>query len=160
MKLVKLNEPDLLYVCDNMRELDRREIYATRWTDNPVHLVDSIMIVPELGWVAKTDDDVPVAAIGVVPMWDGVWSVWMFATDNWPEVSLSVTKFIKRALPQAMNDAGIHRAQCYSSAEHTVAHAWLRMLGADKESEIKAYGKNGEDFILFSWIKHPSKTHS
>lgn len=160
MKLVNLNAPDLLYICDNMRDMDRREIYATRWTENPEHLVDAIMIVPELGWIAKNDDGVPVAAMGVIPMWDGVWSLWMFATDKWQEVSLSVTKFVKRALPQGMADAGIHRAQCYSSAQHSVAHAWLRMLGADKESEVKSYGKNGEDFIVFSWLNQPIKTPS
>jgi hypothetical protein len=98
MRLAYLNEADLLYVADNMRDIDKKEVYATRWDENPATLVDSILSNGRFGWVAGGEDGIPIAAFGAVPMWPGVWQVWMFATDRWPEVSVGVTKFIKRIM--------------------------------------------------------------
>ena len=34
---------------------------------------------------------------------------------------------------------------------HDVAARWLRYMGAAEECVLPRYGKDGEDFILFSW---------
>ena len=158
MKLAKINEADLLFVADRMRECDRREIFATRWNDDPAELAGTILALGEFGWVAGTD--LPIAAFGAIPAWNGVWQVWMFATDDWPQVSLGVTKFIKRVMIPALRDIGAHRAECRSIEGHVTAHRWLECLGAHKESEIPNFGRNGETFYLYSWLAPVSRPQS
>jgi len=159
MKLAKLNDSDLLFVAVNMREEDEREIFATRWSKNPSNLCDTIMSYGNFGWVAGSDEGEPIAAFGAMPTWNGVWQVWMFATPRWKEVSYGVTKFIKRVMIPALEDSGLHRAECRSIEGHTTAHRWLESLGATKESECKHYGSNGEKFYIYCWTR-PVKSSS
>jgi hypothetical protein len=151
MRLAYLNEADLLYVADNMRDIDKKEVYATRWDENPATLVDSILSNGRFGWVAGGEDGIPIAAFGAVPMWPGVWQVWMFATDRWPEVSVGVTKFIKRIMIPSVKSSDWHRAECRSIEGHDVAHRWLEMLGATREGALPYFGKNKDTFHVYSW---------
>lgn len=159
MKLAKLNEADLLYVADNMREWDAREIFATRWTDDRADLAAAVLACGEFGWVAG-DGGLPVAAFGASPSWNGVWQVWMFATDDWPKVALGVTRFIKKVMIPALEEVGCHRAECRSMEGHVVAHRWLEALGAHKESELKHYGRDGQTFYLYCWTRPITQPHS
>lgn len=153
MNIAVINYPDLLYIADNMRDMDRKEVFATRWEDDSEKLVDVIMSCGDFGWVVAADDGMPVAAFGAIPTWNGVWQVWMFATDRWNEVALSVTRFIKRIMIPSIVEAGWHRAECRSADGHSVAHRWLEMLGASREHTLHYFGKDGETFHLYSWTK-------
>ena len=158
MKLAKLNADDLDWVVRRMRQRDIQEIYATRWDDDPRRFVEDIMASGDFGWVAGTDDGLPVAAFGAVPLWNGVWDVWMFATDEWPRVALGVHRFIKKVMIPALEESGCHRAQCRSLATYTWSHRWLESLGAYKESELPHFGKEGELFYLYCWTRPVRKT--
>lgn len=160
MKLAKINADDLDWVASRMRAIDREEVYATRWDDESSSLCKGILSGGEFGWVAGTDDGIPVAAFGAIPVWNGVWEVWMFATDRWPEVALGVTRFIRRVMIPALEGTGLHRAQCRSKYNHHVAHRWLESLGAYKESELPHYGKDGELFYLYCWTRPVRHTQS
>lgn len=160
MRVAKLNADDLDWVVRRMRQRDREEIFATRWDDDPEKLVKDVMAGGEFGWVFGDDDGLPVAALGAIPVWNGVWEVWMFATDEWPRVSLGVHRFIKRTMIPALESVGYHRAQCRALDRHTEAHRWLLSLGAYKESELPNYGRNGETFYLFCWTRPVSRPHS
>lgn len=96
-------------------------------------------------------DGAPVAVIGALETWPTVWSVWMFATDRWPEVAVDATRFARRRLAPALLELGLRRAECRSSATHHAAHRWLAHLGARREAEYPDYGRNGETFIGFIW---------
>src|SRR5690242_9422527 len=111
--------PALLYIASNMREWDRREIYATRWDDNPEKLADDCLKYG-FGWVFV--DDHPIAAVGAAPMHPGVWSVWCFGTDEFKKAGLGLTKHIKRVIiPTLAEKMGAHRAQCFSIEGHVDA---------------------------------------
>ncbi len=155
MKLAKLNRDDLDYVAANMRQRDKDEIYATRWSEDAESLTESIMLGGEFGWVAGTDDGVPVAAFGAIPTWDGVWEVWMFATDRWDEVAIGSTKFIKRVVIPSLEKSGAHRLQCRSLDKHTKAHLWLEYLGFQMESKMVNFGSKGESFLMYCLIRQP-----
>jgi hypothetical protein len=157
MRIARINYPDLLYVADNMRDMDKNEIFATRWDENPESLVDSIMKYGDFGWVVGSEDGIPIAAFGAIPIWPGSWQVWMFATDRWNEVSTQVTKFIKRVMIPAIVDAGWNRAECKSIEDHPTAHRWLEMLGATHEHTLACFGKDGQAFRLYSWTKDTFK---
>lgn len=138
------------HVASRMREWDKREIYATRWNEDPVELAHDCASYGHFGWVAWGDEE-PVAILGAVPMHPGCWSVFMFATNNFRHISFSLTKFVKRVMIPALADTGARRAQCLSMEGHEDAQKWLRLLGATPEEPMLDFGKNGETFIPFVW---------
>lgn len=144
----------VLHVCANMREADRIEVYATFGSDDPALYADFMCRMCELGtvaWLAHLDGE-PIAIVGMASMWSGVVSACMFATDSFYKIGLSMTKFVKNnMIPNFVREMKLHRAQCFSMNGHTVAHAWLEVLGAKPEAVVKGYGKNKEDFTLFTW---------
>lgn len=150
--LEPLTYENVLHVARNMRAADKEEIYATRWSDSPEDLAADAMLVPHLCWTAHRDGK-SIAAIGAVPIHPGCWSVWMFATDEWPLVSLKVTRHVlKQMIPTVIRrEDGFKRAECKSHSLHNVAHRWLEYLGANRESTAYKYGKNGENFFVYAW---------
>jgi hypothetical protein len=150
--LEPLSYENVLHIARNMRSADKEEIYATRWSEQPEDLAHDAMLIPQMCWTAHRDGR-PIAAFGAIPMHPGVWSVWMFSTDEWPLVAITVTKHIlKRMIPSIIRrNEGFQRAECKSHYLHNVAHRWLEYLGATNESTAYKYGKNGEKFYVFAW---------
>lgn len=151
MTIYPLNHPDLLYVASSMREWDKREIYSTRPDESPELLARDIMMLGDFGWIFGVDGE-PIVALGAVPIWPGVWSVWMFGTDKLPLVGKKVTSWVRRAMIPALLSVGCHRAECNSMEGHTDAHRWLEHLGARRGNKVVAYGKNQENFYNYSWL--------
>ena len=87
---------DVVYVARNMRALDAEEIWPVTRARTPEDLALSIVSGGK-NFVALYGES-PVAAWGAVELRPKVVSVWMFATDQWTKVSLSVTRQIKREL--------------------------------------------------------------
>lgn len=149
MVLAPLNMPDLVYVADNMREWDRREIFACRWSENPAEFARDILALPGFGWVTGRDGKA-IAAIGATEYAPGVWSVWMFATDDFKSIRIGMTKLAKRVIIPTMRNLGMRRAECRSMDGHTDAQLWLEALGARREATHKSLGKGGEDFHCYA----------
>jgi hypothetical protein len=147
----------LLYLTHNMRERDRKELLATLYemtAPEATELITQITLDAAnkqgIGWIAYHGAQ-PVAVLGMSMMHPNVAQVWMYATDGWPLVALSLTKFAKRTIIGLLKDSGTHRAQCLSIEGHDVAHRWLRMLGATEECVCPNYGRGGESFHMFAW---------
>ncbi len=149
MRLAPPAYPDVLHVAANMRAADAAEIYATRWNDSPEELAADCMCVGGFCWSAGLER--PIAVIGALPIHPGVWSVFMFATDEFERIGISLTKYVKRVMIPALVQSGAHRAECRSAEGHTVAHRWLESLGAKVESVAREYGRNGEDYRVYVW---------
>ena len=148
-----LHLPRLAYVVRHMRRDDRREIFATRWRQDEQEFAQQLYEGTNFGQLALSHDGTPVAAFGAVEMWPGVWSVWLFATDDWPAVAAKVTRHLRRQFIPFILSKHAHRAECMAIADRPVVHRWLKYLGAQPEAVLRKYGKNQEDFILFSWEK-------
>lgn len=156
MKIVKVNYDDLFYVANNMRQEDKEEIFATRWDDDPESMCLEIVNSPHISAYANTMGiDRPIAAIGAVPMWPGVWSVWMFATPEFHKIGKSMTKYVRDIMIPNLRKHG-HRAECRSHRNHKKAHRWLEMLGAKRESTLESFGKDKQDFFVYAWHNDPS----
>jgi hypothetical protein len=150
----------ILHVALNMREKDRAEIFACRWQDSALGVAEDTIAAKDkgvvyIGWL----DANPVVVYGAQPLRPGVWSAFAYATDDFADIGAYVTRHIRRAMMPGLVLMGAHRAQCYSLATHTVAHRWLEALGAHREAEVSAFGKNGEDFVLFSWTEKTFDVH-
>lgn len=153
MKLVDFTPEMVAHVARNMRPADRVEVHATRWDDDDDQLAREVMSYPtRLRWIACHKDE-PVAVIGAVNLWPGSFSVFMFATDNIRHIGLDLTRFAKYSMIPMLLDMGGWRGEARSMASHTEAHRWLEALGAKRESTLRCYGKNGEDFYNYVWTR-------
>lgn len=151
MVQAELKFEDVEYIAKNMREWDKREIYASHWHDDPTELAKETMPHHLFAWTFGLDR--PIAAVGAICMWPGVWTVWMFATDEFHLIALPLTKFIKRKMMPALYPFA-HRVECKTIEGHKEAQKWLDMLGAKREDGIlEKYGKNKDNFIVYRWFK-------
>lgn len=160
MRVTELYPEGVHHVVLNMREKDKKEIFATEWSDEPTMFATQVCRYGTFAFIGHADDGEPVACAGAIPRWDGVWTLWMFATDRFDEISLSAHRFARKVFFPSLDAAGWHRLDAHSIATHDVAHRWLERLGAYKESEEKSYGKGGETFFVYCWTKEPSKAKS
>lgn len=143
----------VLHVAMNMRDADKREIYALRWEDNPFLVTNDVMAARNFSWVAWLDGR-PCAVFGGAPLHPGVWSMFMFATDDFRRLALGLTRMARRQIvPRLFGEIGAHRLQCHSHVEHEDAHRWLASLGCERESILKGFGRDGSDYIMFTLSK-------
>jgi len=155
----KFDMENLSRVVGTMRQRDKDEIYATTWTNSSVKFTERMMAL-SLGMGGGgayariiVHEGEPVCAVGAIEARPGVWSAFMFASDNFHKVQLFVTKYVRQRIMPYVVEQGAHRVECQSKADYLEAHEWLRRsLGAEGESILKGYGKNGEDFVTF--VRH------
>ena len=141
---------ELGFIIANMRSWDRKEIFATRTDDDPTALAEAALACGPISWVAGRDA-LPIAAFGCAPMWNGVWSLWLFATDDFGRIGISVTRLVVKSIIPMMVQAGAHRLEARSMEGHTNAQAWLEMIGASREATLRGYGRDGQDFHVYTW---------
>jgi hypothetical protein len=144
------NEGLVLYVIGRMRAWDRREIFATRDGDSDLDLLEAVMASGDVSWIAGRDEE-PIAVYGCRPMWPGVWSMWLFATDNLGRIGKSVTQHVRTVIVPGLFREGARRLECRSMEGHTDAQRWLLHLGAVREGTNRAFGRDGEDFHVYVW---------
>ena len=148
--LLPLTEASVMAVARAMRAADRREVFATRFDDDPDSLARDLVAISRIGAVVAHDGR-PVAAMGAIECWPGMWSVWLIATDDWQLVARATTRWARHALETVLPAAGAHRCECRSIADHETAHRWLTHLGAHAEAVHPGFGRNRETFITFAW---------
>lgn len=151
---------DLRHIVENMRSKDWREISACLWDDDKERFLYDFHHRLQCGsayWIAFRGEK-PVAVVGIMPCWPGVWSALMFATDDFPLIGKRLTRALtKSIIPTLAEAGGFHRVSCNSIADYHEVHRWLRSLGAKEEALIPGHGKNQEDFITFSFSDHVLK---
>ncbi len=145
---------DCAKVCSNLREDDRREIAATRGEldlDGVTRLIRDCERLQDHLVIAYNDDE-PIAMMGGVPIHKGVFSGWMFATDRFDVIGLSMTKWAKRYFFAGLREMGAHRVEAHSIEGHTKSHRWIEAIGAKLEAEVPRFGMNGENFLRFAYL--------
>lgn len=159
MRLTKPDRKALLYIVDNLRTADREELNAlTFYPDRAEVLADEVASWGPFAFVGWHDGR-PVGAAGATEMWPGVWSFWMFGTDDIPKVGLEMTRLIKRRIFPLLFDLGMHRGEARSIHSHQWAHRWLKTLGFNYEATLRGFGKNGEDFLVFTLHRSDGSNH-
>lgn len=132
-----------------MRDWDRREIFATRRDDDPLAIAAECAAMGEVAWVAGLEK--PIAAFGCFQQWPGVWSMWLFATDEFRRIGIQMTKLIVRSIIPMLFEAGAHRLEARSMEGHEDAQRWLEVIGAKREATLHGYGRDGQDFHVYTW---------
>jgi len=146
---------EVFHVARNMRERDFEEISALKYTDDRDEMAYQIAnATAEFETVYVVGDTEPVAIVTYIPVRPGVWNLGMFATDRFKSIGLYLTKRIIRDIIPALDRAKAHRVEAFSIEGYDEIHEWLRFLGLEEECTLSGYGKNGEDFKVFSYVRN------
>lgn len=149
MKFRELQHEDALHIANNLRDVDQHECNCQCYDASSEALAERCMNPINAKWVVCSDDGEPVAMLGVSLLHPGVGEAWLLATDRWNEVWRTCTKLAI----QIRDGLKLHRIQVHTAAFHTNSHAWLEVLGFQREAILRKYGSGGEDFYLMSILK-------
>jgi hypothetical protein len=143
---------DVVFIARRLRALDAEEILPLIWSGRPEDLA---AVSCSTGWFSTVAlfNGKPVAAYGAYMQRPQFFRVWMFATDDWSRVALTVTRDIRQRMMPAMLETGAVRADCWSMDGHDVAHRWLEMLGAVREASLEDYGPTRRAFHCYAWTR-------
>lgn len=146
---------DICFVAANLREQDRREVFATAALGSATEAgVISYSTSPDWCWTAWLDGQ-PAGAFGVSlgnPVYQPhIRHAWAYGTGRFKRAAPAITRFCVENWPKRLIAEGVTRVEIRSIADHDIAHRWLSGLRAHRECEMPGYGVNGETFTLWSW---------
>lgn len=143
----------LEFLCFNMREIDRHEIYANLPTSNPLEWAAGVFQAvgkKGCGWTASFNGR-PAACMGIFENFPGCWQIFSFGTHDYIRV-LVAFKPKWYLMIDYLKQHGGHRLECKSLITHKEAHGFLRMMGFSAECILDQYGRHREDYILFKQV--------
>lgn len=152
MHLSPLSADGIKEVLSKLRAADRREVEATNWSFDPERLTQQIVACAAHGFLAGAEDGEPIAFFAAAEPWPHVLQFALLATDRFDEIGKKLTRYLLKETMPVILASGAHRAEARSIAGHRAAHSWLKFLGAKEEAILRAYGKGGEDFHVFTWL--------
>jgi RimJ/RimL family protein N-acetyltransferase len=141
---------DLSYVAAHMRASDRAEIECqmNEWSAAQVALLSR----RDFAYVCELDGN-PESAFGCGQVRQGYWIAWSWGTRRSYRCLPSTIAFITQWLQPAVYDAGAHRVEARALASHVQARRFLERIGGKHRCDLPGYGKNGETFALYDWVR-------
>ncbi|WP_068314938.1 hypothetical protein [Polycladidibacter hongkongensis] len=156
MRTVDASFEFVRYVAARMRERDYDEFVSMGWCRDREELADSL--ASRYGSakgveVAFTDEGIPAAVGGALELRPGVVTLLFFATPEFDKIKVGLTKYFLRFLLPAILNGGAHRVECVTMEAHEGVHRWLEILGLKREAEHAAYGRSGQKYYTYAWVK-------
>lgn len=151
---------DVYHVAANMRERDYEEISCLTFAQDREELANYLAASYsscENVYACGTTKDGPIAILSYIPTRPGVWSLGLFATDSFQKVGKFLTKRIIRDIIPALDKANAHRVEAQSIEGYDEVHRWLEFLGLKEENTLPGFGRNGETFKTFSFVRSDSQ---
>lgn len=151
---------DASFIAANMRRPDLREISCLweTWDTRALGLCALETAVPGMVWSVWYEGQ-PAAAFGFsrASAFDPEhWQAWAFGTDRFTRCVPLITRHILSL--RVSIEQNCRRLQVISYAGHAGAHRWIEALGARREGRLGSYGRGGEDFYVYAWVRGgPSK---
>lgn len=147
---------DLCFIAANLRDEDRREIFASAKLESATEaaMLSWYSAGPDWCWTAWLDDQ-PQAAFGISlisPLQPHMRSAWAWGTDRFKRCAPAITRFCKQEWPHRLISEGVTRVEIRSLAGHDLAHRWLAVLPARKEADLINFGVNGETFEMWAFL--------
>ena len=155
MRIDVTTPQNVRHVAERMRTSDYREFSALAHADSRAALTD-VLVAAYAGHpsgICAYAGDEPVAVGAMVEGRPNVITLMFFAADDFPKIALPLTRFITKNLFEKYRANGVHRIECVSIEGYEEAHRWIRLLGLRHEAVFPGYGKGGEAFFQFSWVK-------
>lgn len=156
MRVEYATADDIRTVALAMREADFDEFIALSRADDRAGLAEQLVARfsgRDDVMAAFDDQEQPVAVAGLVEHRPNVLSALFFATDDFEKVALEVTYIANRVL-RDVRATSIHRIEAVSLVGHEQAHRWIRHFGLEPEGPpMRGFGKNGEAYQQFAWVR-------
>lgn len=143
---------DVRAVCAVMRESDRRDVFPLRWDDDPERFADDL-------WRAAEDARVflwrgePAAICAWRRVTPAAAQLALIATDAWPRVARAVARATLRFMRRDSRRLGVRRLEAMGRADAPALRRWLDELGFHESALLRAYGRDGEDFVVFAYLE-------
>lgn len=149
-RIIGGNLRDLSYIASNLRPEDKAEVdcQLDEWT--PAGLALGAM--QGFAYVAVLDGN-PEAAFGAAENRSGLWTIWCWGSKRVHRCVPRITRFCWDVLMPDVMARGALRGEARPLASNDLACRWLDRLGATRQGLLKSYGKNGEDFVLYEWVR-------
>jgi hypothetical protein len=138
-----------------MRPRDREEFMAVSPFTEFSDLVEGLVLRygEHHNVVVAHGDERPIAVGGLIHHRPHVGTLLFFATDELPQIGAELTRFIKQRLFPGYTLAGTHRIECASISGYHSTHRWLEVLGLSEECVMRKYGRDGQDFVQYAWVR-------
>lgn len=155
MAIKDARREDIFTVAYQMRDRDFAELSALNWTDDREELADTLADrYKDAGLMCGWSGGKPICIGGVLETRPNVCSLLFFATNDFPEIALEITKFIKQRLFPPIIAAGAIRIDALALDGYEHIHRWLGTLGLHPETgPLKNFGKRGESFVYYAWVR-------
>ncbi len=146
------------YVVRRMRDNDKREVYAARFSNSPDDLMDEIWWLLtsgepggfETSWVVshpRRPD--PIGLLLFRRETPVCLSPWFIATDQWKCIAKPLTRWLCRQHLPLLASYGWRRMECRALADYTVTRRWLEWFGFEVETGPMELGRAGENYIQY-----------
>ncbi|MEJ8474604.1 hypothetical protein [Roseibium algae] len=160
-RIVELCIRDASYVAANMRAADFEEI-SCLWQEFDARALGIFAVehsVPGFAWAIRDNEGQPVAAYGMsyaAPFDPEHWQAWAFGTDRFRRVVPLMTRHLQSI--RDLIEANCRRLQVLTHLDHDLSHRWLSKCGAKREGVLHGYGRNGEAFAVYAWLREEGNT--
>lgn len=123
-----------------------------RQHENEIFTVEQIKtLVDNSICAAYLIEDIVIAIIGYVELWEGVVEVWILPSKHLKKYAKSFIRGAKVALRVIMEDNNLHRVQTHSLAD-PATDSWMRHMGFVCEGTLVGYTQNRHDYRM--WAKY------
>lgn len=99
-------------------------------------------------WCCEQDGKI-VAMGGIVPIWEGRGQAWMLVAN----VAGVRMTHVHRVVLQKLVSSSCTRIEATVDVGFTQGVRWMKMLGFELESYMKAYRPDGGDMLMFSRVR-------
>lgn len=144
-----LSMEDVERVARNLCPRHARNVCMLSFADDPVAAAMGVMWANPIG-VSFWRDGEPVAVGGAVITHPNNASTFFFGTPAWPKCLLEISRFYHHDLRDTLTRAGVRRVSVFAPAGDPEGERWKKLLKCELEAVLKGFGKNGEDFSLFT----------
>jgi RimJ/RimL family protein N-acetyltransferase len=150
-RIVAATLRDLSYVASRLRPEDEREVACQFEQWSPAYLAH--VSLKDHAYVVEVNGN-PEAAFGACSTTHkGLWVAWSWGTRSMWRAVPRITRFVREVMIPDIVAQGAHRCEARAMAEHVSAHRWLKRMGATERCDLPGWGKNGETFKLFEWLR-------
>ncbi|MER9631317.1 hypothetical protein [Mesorhizobium sp. M0296] len=158
LRIIPATLRDLSYIAANLRPEDRVEIDCQFDHWSPALL--ALTALQGFAYVAELDGN-PEAGFGAAEQRGGLWIAWSWGTRRMRRCVPGITEFFHAVLGPEVAARGAWRVEARALAANQLALRWLARLGATQRCRLPGYGRNGEDFLLYDWIRasHSGENH-
>jgi hypothetical protein len=155
MRVEETTPENVRQVAERMRDSDFREFSAVSYAKTRTQLADTMVQIygEHPGGMCAYLGDEPVAVGAMIEGRPNVITLMFFATEKMAKIAVPLTRFIRNNVFERYREEGVHRIECISIDGYEAAHRWIEILGLKREATFEGYGKRGEKFVQFAWVK-------